>query len=201
MEFKLISPNKIKSNSWNPNEMVPSVFEHLKKEVQRVGFIDPVTARRLEDGSLEIIDGYHRWKASKEIGLKEIPVIILEMSEDEAKLQTINLNQIKGEFNPVKFAELLQSLGAKYKQEEIETYLNMSQQEIDSYKMLLQMSDKELDETLKVFKEKPNLNEVKLIYNDQEFELFNKAISLTGITKTQDAVLEICRFYMEEMEK
>ena len=121
MEFKMLNPNEVKLNLYNPNEMIGSVFNHLKDEIQRVGFIDPILARK-EGESLIVIDGEHRLKASQELGLKEVPVVIVEMDEDTAKIQTVNSNLIKGEFNPVKFAKLLKDLEVKFDKVALQKY-------------------------------------------------------------------------------
>ena len=43
-----------------------------------------------------IIDGEHRWRAMQELGETEIEVKVLPVTEDEAKLLTINFNETKG---------------------------------------------------------------------------------------------------------
>ncbi|WP_120461595.1 ParB/RepB/Spo0J family partition protein [Paenibacillus aceti] len=38
----------------------------------------PIDVRILEDGTFQIIDGHHRWWAAKQMGLKTVPVKVVE---------------------------------------------------------------------------------------------------------------------------
>jgi ParB/RepB/Spo0J family partition protein len=139
MEYIKINPKEIKENKYNPNEMTDSIMEHLVKEIKRIGFLQPILINK----NKVIIDGEHRWKAAKEVGLKEIPCIQVDMDEKDAKLTTVNMNQIKGEINPVKFAELLKSLDTDFNSKELSDLLNISEMEIEQYDMLIDLADLE----------------------------------------------------------
>ena len=198
MEFKMMNPNEIEINDYNPNEMIDSVFNHLKAEIERVGFIDPVAVRRKEDEKLVVVDGEHRLKAAKDVGLQQIPVIILDINEDEAKLQTINLNQIKGEINPIKFAKLLDNLSVKFSDTDLTNYLALSEAELKGYKALMDSEDINLEESVRVIKDKPTLNEIKLILDDEQFDIVDRAIQKSGVIDRTDAMISICKTYLGE---
>lgn len=136
IEFKMIDPKELKPNSWNPNEMSKSDYEHLKEEITRVGFIDPVCIMR----NNIIVDGEHRWKAAIDLNLPLIPCIVLDTENiEEAKILTINLNKIKGVLNPAKVGQLILDLSNTYDSTTLETYLNMNQIEMSAYKQLLNL--------------------------------------------------------------
>jgi len=137
MEYKKKKIKELKPNPWNPNEMTNSTMEHLKKEIQRIGFVQPI----LINQDNIIIDGEHRWKAAMELGSEDIDVIQIEIDAKEAKIATVNMNQIKGEINPVKFGELILDLQKDYSSEAIQELLNMSEIELESLKDLVQLED------------------------------------------------------------
>ena len=75
------------------NELVDSIREH--------GIIQPLIVRQV-NGKLELIAGERRWRASRELGLKEVPVIVREASDRDVlemalieNLQREDLNAIE----------------------------------------------------------------------------------------------------------
>lgn len=109
MRIEKINVDKIKPNTWNPNQMTEEQERYLEQEYKRIGYVQPILVRP-KDNYYEIIDGEHRWRIAKKVGLKEIECVVIELSEEEAKLTTINMNKIKGVDNPIKLAELLEEL-------------------------------------------------------------------------------------------
>ena len=95
--------DRIKPNPWNPNRMEDWQIEKLKESIKRFGFVDPVLVRPSSDpdADYEIIDGEHRWRAAKEMKLKEIPVVIIEdVDNKEAQVLTVVSNELKGTADP-----------------------------------------------------------------------------------------------------
>jgi len=114
MEVKEIPIDQIEPNPWNPNRMSKREFEALKQEIQKRGQIYPIVVRELENGKYQIIDGEHRWKAMKELGYRTIKIINLGKVDDRlAKILTVNLNQIRGEFDIEALYTLIESMISK----------------------------------------------------------------------------------------
>jgi len=138
MEVKEIPIDQIEPNPWNPNRMSKREFEALKQEIQKRGQIYPIIVRELEDGKYQIIDGEHRWKAMKELGYKTIKVINLgKIDEKLAKILTINLNQIRGEFEDLEFAELLKSLLQEMSIQNLANEIYLTEEDIQGYLSLI----------------------------------------------------------------
>ncbi len=106
MEYMKLDINDVKPNEYNPNELKGDGFEHLKQEIQRVGFLQPILVNK----DNVIIDGEHRYKAAKDIGKEKIPAVKTDMSEEEAKLTTINMNKIKGMMETEQYNRLINDL-------------------------------------------------------------------------------------------
>lgn len=99
--------DQIDPNPWNPNVQSAFTFEKEKESIETYGFIDPVTGRQKGDGRYEIIDGEHRWKAAKEVGLTELPFNVIVIDDARAKKLTIVLNELKGKPDTEILAALL----------------------------------------------------------------------------------------------
>jgi len=125
--------DSIKPNPWNPNEQTDFVFEKEKLSIQEHGFLDPITVRELPDGSYQIIDGEHRWKAMKAMSQPEILINNLgNIPEKIARKLTILANELRGRARRDKMSELLQSLSKDFSTEELYQSLPMQTTEIDS---------------------------------------------------------------------
>lgn len=109
-----VAPDAIHANPWNPNEMNERQFNAARESVGRFGFIDPVTVRPHPelDGQYQIVDGEHRWRVAQELGLKQVPMVVLDIDTPTAKKLTIVLNETRGEANKIDLAELLVDLQA-----------------------------------------------------------------------------------------
>jgi len=76
-------PFKIQSN-----EEMKRLIESIKK----FGTITPALARPLSDGGYELISGHRRLAACQVLGIETMPVIIREMSDDEAVIAMVDAN-------------------------------------------------------------------------------------------------------------
>jgi DNA modification methylase len=92
-EIKIISTGKIIVDKSNPNTMSDKAFASLKRNIERYGFLIPVITNK----ELKIADGFHRWKAARELGLTEVPVIALDIDEIDRRMLRQILNKLRGE--------------------------------------------------------------------------------------------------------
>lgn len=63
-----------------------------KESISMFGVLTPLLARPLSDGSLEIISGHRRARAAEAAGLTEVPVIVRNMTDDEAVVLMVDSN-------------------------------------------------------------------------------------------------------------
>ena len=98
---------KLKINQIEPNREQPrkkfdeQALEELADSIRQFGILQPLIVQEKEK-YYEIIAGERRWRAAKLVGLKEIPVVIRKMSEQEMveislieNIQRENLNPIE----------------------------------------------------------------------------------------------------------
>lgn len=118
VDLRMVSIDSVQPNGWNPNEMDAATFTDLVNDIKAQGNDQPTIVREVElpDGTkvFEVVDGEHRLRASKEAGLKEILVSVKhDWNEEEAKLQTLRRNALRGHNNPYKFTQLVSALNKK----------------------------------------------------------------------------------------
>jgi ParB/RepB/Spo0J family partition protein len=130
IEISQIRTEKIKPNPWNPNRMSPAIFQKLKNEISKNGFLAPITVRRTGD-FFEIIDGEHRWKVAGELGHKTVPCFVCDMKDTGAKIKTLQLNGLHGENDPELLADLLAELSEELGYDQLEKALPWSEYEIE----------------------------------------------------------------------
>ena len=92
----------------------------LADSIREHGIIQPLTVRRLSTGYYQIIAGERRWRAAKQAGLSEVPVVIIEADDRKAMELAMIENLQREDLNPMEEAAGFRSL--------IETY-HMTQEE------------------------------------------------------------------------
>ena len=155
MIIKKIRLEDLQPNLWNPNEMSEEQEKFLEREYKRIGYVQPILVRPLPDNKYQIIDGEHRWKVARKVGLREIECVVVELSEEEAKLTTINMNKIKGVDNPIKLAELLEDL--KNSDKSLLDLVAMEEGEIKSLIEVMNEREIDIEELEKTREKQPKL--------------------------------------------
>ena len=74
------------------NVKMDAEMEVLIESIREFGILTPLIARKKQDGRYEIIAGHRRKYAAKVIGLTELPVILREMTREEAVIAMVDSN-------------------------------------------------------------------------------------------------------------
>ncbi len=90
LEIKYVAPSTLVPFIGNPRQNEQAV-EPVKKSIEHFGFINPIIARRSDN---MIIAGHARWKAALKDNLKEVPVVFVDMTENDAKLYNLADNKL-----------------------------------------------------------------------------------------------------------
>ena len=67
-------------------------MERMIESIRKVGAITPALARPIPDGGYELISGHRRLAACQVLGFETMPVIVREMSDDEAVIAMVDAN-------------------------------------------------------------------------------------------------------------
>ncbi len=75
-------------------------MEELTESIRENGVLTPVLVRPDDEGTYEMISGHRRLRAAKKAGLRKIPAIIKEMTDDEATIAMVDGNIQREEILP-----------------------------------------------------------------------------------------------------
>ena len=88
---------KIPVNELNPHPLNPyrvrddEAMQELTASIQKHGILVPIIARQKDDG-FELIAGHRRQHAAQQAGLDTVPVLVLELDDDDAIIQLVDSN-------------------------------------------------------------------------------------------------------------
>ena len=100
-----IDINDIKPNTNQPRKVFDEEkLEDLAASIQEHGLIQPVVLRSVGAG-YEIVAGERRWRAARKAGVRNIPCIVRELSDEENMLLAIIENMQREDLNPIEEAE------------------------------------------------------------------------------------------------
>ncbi len=138
-----ININDIKPNENQPRKSFDeSKIEELANSIIEHGIIQPLVVRKNEPG-YEIVAGERRWRAARRAGLKEVPCIIRDFTDEENMLVAIIENMQREDLNPVEEAEGLNQMIKTYgmTQEEVSKSVSKSRPYITNSLRLLKLPE------------------------------------------------------------
>ena len=136
--------NDIKPNASQPRKVFDEEkLEELAASIQQHGLIQPIVLRKLGKG-YEIVAGERRWRAARLAGLKEVPCIVKELTEEENMLLAIVENMQREDLNPIEEAEGLKKMIDTYglTQEQVSYSVGKSRPYITNSLRLLKLPPK-----------------------------------------------------------
>ncbi|RQW90006.1 MAG: ParB/RepB/Spo0J family partition protein [Geobacter sp.] len=105
---------EIKPNSEQPRKKFSlEKLEELAASIREKGIIQPLVVRKLQE-HYEIVAGERRWRAAQKAGLREVPVVILDVSDDAALEIALIENIQREDLNVIEQAEAFHSLIEKF---------------------------------------------------------------------------------------
>jgi ParB family chromosome partitioning protein len=133
----------IRRSPWQPrHHFEESSLAELVQSVRERGVLQPLLVRRAGDG-FELIAGERRLRAAQEAGLKEVPVVIMEVSDREALELALVENLQRDDLNLIEEAEGYRTLAEKFQltQEEISQRVGKARTTVTNALRLLELPD------------------------------------------------------------
>lgn len=106
---------KVEANAAQPRKQFDAeALDSLTDSIATHGILQPITVRHLPSGYYQIISGERRWRAARQAGLLEVPVLIVEA--DDRKVMELSLieNLQREDLNPMEEAAGYQKLMADF---------------------------------------------------------------------------------------
>lgn len=143
------SAQKMKLTEIEPNKNQPrrnfeqSALTELADSIAAVGIIQPLIVRPLTGGGYQIVAGERRWRAAQLAGLKEVPVVIRELSDKEVAEFALIENLQREDLDPIEEAEGYKNLIKDYgmTQEQVSERVGKSRPAIANAVRLLELPD------------------------------------------------------------
>lgn len=139
----MIEIHKLEVNPRQPRQRFAK--EHLAElanSIREKGILQPITARRLATGQLEIVAGERRWRAAQMAGLERVPVLIREMSHQESLELALIENIQRQELNAIEEAQAYLQLAKEFHltQEQISQRVGKDRTTVANILRLLQLN-------------------------------------------------------------
>ncbi len=142
---------EIPTYALKPNPAQPRVIfddyelSQLAVSIQQNGMLQPITVRKTEDYSYEIISGERRLRAAKLINMDAVPCIIIEADSENSAILAVLENIQRSDLNYIEEALAIKTLIEKYgvTQETCATKLGIAQSTVANKLRLLKLSDEE----------------------------------------------------------
>ena len=105
----------------------PQAMKQLVASISQDGILQPLLVRPLDNGKYELVAGERRYRAAIELELKEVPVHIRTLSDEQVQQYALTENLQREDLNPVEETEAILDLLAlklKIDRDEVVSLLN-----------------------------------------------------------------------------
>jgi len=208
LDITLINTNQIAPNDYNPNVVPSDILAKLRAEIGHKGLCEPIIVRRRGQG-YEIVDGEHRWRICQDLGWREIPCIVEDYDDTEAKIKTLQLNYMRGSVIPVKLAALIHDLNKEISLDDLAKRLPYEELQLQDNLELLKLPEDfgtALEEQAKRDEEEMPLV-VSFVLRKEQAAALEEALKTASKTVPEGAknakaiALEtICTYFIESKE-
>lgn len=139
---------KLKPQRGQPRRYIDdAALEELAQSIREHGLIEPLVVRRRGTDELEIIAGERRWRASQKAGLREVMVVVRDVSDKDAFELALIENIQREDLNPIELAEAFERLmrDLDYTQESLAGRIGKDRSTIANALRLLKLPEKVRD--------------------------------------------------------
>lgn len=137
----MVPLNEINEAPYNPRVMPPEMMQALKASIRRHGMVVNLVVQR---AGMVLVGGHQRLRAMREVATEdgtetpsELPCVVLDLNDSEAKQLNVSLNKIEGDFDPYKLGEMFASIRDELTYADVEA-TGFTMQEVDQAVLLVQ---------------------------------------------------------------
>ncbi len=121
------------ANDYNPNAVAPPEMKLLEISIQSDGFTQPIVVWKT-DGGYEVVDGFHRHKVGKKLGMTHLPVVVINTDRADRSdriAATIRHNRARGKHQVAAMSDIVVELKRRnWSDEKIGRELGMEPDEV-----------------------------------------------------------------------
>lgn len=205
---RIVKIDEVVPNDYNPklhydeDEHNFHEFQKIKDSIQKAGQIQPILVRELENGKFEIINGFHRWSAMKELEFEYIEIKNLgKLDFDTAVSRALLTEDTKVPIDKVELGNLFKRIVTTEKNAEY--WADLLPYTPDLIKTNLELLD--FDPNAYEGGEEGG-NQSGSGYEDKKYQFFvpnedvemvERALGLSGQDSENKCFIEICRYYYQ----
>lgn len=138
-----INIDQIRPNPYQPRkQFAKGALEELCESIRQYGVIQPINVRRISLGHFELVAGERRLRAAIMAGLKEIPAIVINITDNDSAVLALIENLQREDLNYLEEAEGYNNLISEhgFTQEELAQKIGKSQSTVANKIRLLRLS-------------------------------------------------------------
>ena len=139
----MVKLSKVEPNREQPRKNFDEdSLQELAESLKQFGMLQPILVQNRGD-YYEIIAGERRWRAAKIAGLKEVPVIVRELTDQEIVEISLMENIQREDLNPIEEAQAYKRLLTEFhlKQDEVAERVSKSRTAVTNSMRLLKLCD------------------------------------------------------------
>lgn len=165
LDVKLVNISDVVANDYNPNKVATPEMKLLKHSIQEDGYTQPIVT--MYDDKKEkyvVIDGFHRYTVGMQLGLDEIPIVVIDKEIKDRMASTIRHNRARGTHQILDMSKIVTDLYVGgWSDSEISKHLGMDADEVIRLKQVSGLkeafADHEFSNSWEMFKK--NLNKTE----------------------------------------
>ena len=96
MILEKIKVNSLKYAPYNPRKISDRVLNKLRRSIEEFGYVEPIIVNKR---TMHVVGGNQRLKVLRQIGIKEVQAVIVDLDDTNEKALNIALNRINGEWD------------------------------------------------------------------------------------------------------
>lgn len=142
-QMMMLEPLKILPNPYQPRtQFSEAQLTELAESVRKNGLVQPLTVRRLDDGSYQLIAGERRLRVARKLGMTQVPCYIIEADDYKSSVLSLVENLQREDLSFFEEAEGIRALMHRFglTQQEAAMKLGKSQSAVSNKLRLLRLT-------------------------------------------------------------
>ena len=208
MDVRSLPVDQLVEAPFNPNRMDAAMAGRLSESIDRFGVVQNLVVRQTGEDQYEVLSGNQRLSLLAERGITEVPCVVVEVDDIQARLLMQALNRVQGDDDIGLKAELIREVLQSIDQEDV---LSLLPESAASLAALSSMGEANMAEHLQAWDkaQAARLSHMTFQLSRDQVEVVDEAmeIVMAGVpddversnpNRRGNALYELCRIYMQD---
>lgn len=99
MDIKQVDINTLNPATYNPRKLTDEQYDNIKNSLLKYGFVNPIVVNNNDKRKNIIVGGHQRLKVAQDLNYDKVPVVYVDLTEQQEKELNIRLNKNTGEWD------------------------------------------------------------------------------------------------------